>query len=66
MWDERKAFAKDVDDVETQEQKGDEEIDIDLDDPDVEQAATKIQASFRGHQTRKSLKETFGSVKFVK
>ena len=34
-----------------------EEIDIDLNDPDVENAATMIQAGFRGHQTRKSMKE---------
>ena len=34
---------------------GEEEIDIDLDDPEVAQAATKIQASFRGHKTRKEM-----------
>merc|ERR1712200_14352 len=33
------------------------EIDIDLDDPDVQNAATKIQAGFRGAQTRKELKQ---------
>ena len=27
-------------------------VDIDLNDPDVENAATKIQAGFRGHKTR--------------
>uniref|UniRef100_T1J7X9 Neuromodulin n=1 Tax=Strigamia maritima TaxID=126957 RepID=T1J7X9_STRMM len=32
-----------------------EEIDIDLDDPNVEKAATKIQASFRGHMVRKQV-----------
>ena len=35
----------------------DEEIDIDLDDPDVEKAATKIQAGFKGHRARKEVKE---------
>jgi hypothetical protein len=32
-----------------------EEIDIDLEDPDVARAATKIQASFRGHKSRKDM-----------
>ncbi|EEB10685.1 hypothetical protein Phum_PHUM058020 [Pediculus humanus corporis] len=30
-----------------------EELDIDLNDPDLQVAATKIQASFRGHRVRK-------------
>lgn len=30
-----------------------EELDIDLNDPDLQVAATKIQASFRGHKVRK-------------
>lgn len=30
-----------------------EELDIDLTDPDLHKAATKIQASFRGHKARK-------------
>ena len=33
-----------------------EEIDIDLEDPEVADAAVKIQAGFRGHQTRKQMK----------
>lgn len=33
-----------------------DEIDIDLNDPDVGAAALKIQAGFRGHQTRQQLK----------
>jgi hypothetical protein len=32
---------------------GEEEVDIDLNDPDVNDAAVKIQAAFRGHQVRK-------------
>merc|ERR1711953_1197359 len=39
--------------VETKE----EEIDIDLNDPSVEESAVKIQAAFRGHQVRKERKE---------
>lgn len=33
------------------------EIDIDLNDPDVEQAALKIQAGFKGYQARKEVKD---------
>ena len=33
-----------------------EQVDIDLNDPDVQAAATKIQASFKGYKTRKDLK----------
>ena len=40
----------------TEEKK--EEIDIDLNDPDVEKAATKIQAGFKGYKTRKEMKAT--------
>ena len=35
-----------------------EQIDIDLTDPEVSKAAVKIQAGFKGYQTRKGLKET--------
>lgn len=31
--------------------------DLNLDDPELEQAATKIQAAFRGHRTRQSTKK---------
>lgn len=34
-------------------QQEEEELDIDLTDPDLHKAATKIQASFRGHKVRK-------------
>ncbi|XP_013421752.1 Purkinje cell protein 4-like protein 1 [Lingula anatina] len=33
-----------------------EEIDIDLNDPEVEKAATKIQAGFKGMKARKNVK----------
>ena len=33
-----------------------EEVDIDLRDPEVQAAATKIQASFRGHKVREEVK----------
>ena len=34
-----------------------EEIDIDLDDPEVNEAATKIQASFKGKKARDEVKK---------
>lgn len=34
-----------------------EEIDIDLNDPEVEKAAVKIQAGFKGFKARKEVKE---------
>lgn len=30
-----------------------EELDIDMNDPELHKAATKIQASFRGHKARR-------------
>lgn len=35
-----------------------EELDIDLSDPELHKAATKIQASFRGHKARKEVDDT--------
>lgn len=32
-----------------------EELDIDMDDPELHKAASKIQASFRGHKVRKDI-----------
>uniref|UniRef100_A0A182LW40 Neuromodulin n=1 Tax=Anopheles culicifacies TaxID=139723 RepID=A0A182LW40_9DIPT len=32
-----------------------EELDIDMDDPELHKAASKIQASFRGHKVRKEV-----------
>merc|ERR1711892_634682 len=37
---------------------GEEEVDIDLNDPDVNDAAVKIQAAFRGHQVRKEKEDS--------
>merc|ERR1739842_242151 len=37
--------------------KMEEEIDIDLTDPEVDKAATKIQAGFRGQKVRKEMKD---------
>ncbi|XP_071173441.1 triadin-like isoform X6 [Mytilus edulis] len=41
--------------VDQSKQSETEEVDIDLNDPEVEKAATKIQAGFRGHKTRKEM-----------
>lgn len=48
-----------TDDVDIDEitKKVAEELDIDLTDPELNKAATKIQASFRGHKTRKNVDE---------
>lgn len=35
-----------------------EELDIDLSDPELHKAATKIQASFRGHKARREEEPT--------
>ena len=47
--------AEEVVDIKNKEIE--ERLDIDLEDPDVVKATTKIQAGFRGAMTRKSMKE---------
>lgn len=39
------------------DQREEEEIDIDLTDPEVEKAATKIQAGFKGMKARQQVRE---------
>ncbi|XP_044137906.1 sperm surface protein Sp17 isoform X2 [Bufo gargarizans] len=51
--EEKEAFRK----------QPEEAIDIDLDDPDANAAAAKIQAGFRGHMTRKKMKSGDKDVK---
>merc|ERR1712051_1180324 len=47
-------------------QEAEEEIDIDMDDPETAKAATKIQASFRGSQSRKEVKSMKEKEEIVK
>lgn len=49
----RKMEAKEDLDVEEITKKVAEELDIDLTDPELNKAASKIQATFRGHRTKK-------------
>lgn len=44
---------KDDKDLQDITKKVAEELDIDLSDPELNKAATKIQASFRGHKARR-------------
>merc|ERR1712037_386822 len=56
---EEETKAKEVEEAtEDTAAEDDEVIDIDLTDPDVEAAATKIQAGFKGHKTRKDMKKS--------
>ena len=43
--------------VEGETQPEEEEVDIDLNDPEVNQAAVKIQASYKGFKARKEVQE---------
>lgn len=40
---------------------GDEVADIDLSDPELEKAATKIQATFKGFKARREMDPSIGS-----
>ena len=51
------------DEIEENEVKTEDEIDIDLNDPDVEQAASKIQAGFKGMKARKEVSAMKENVK---
>lgn len=48
---------KDVD-IDELTKKVAEELDIDMDDPELHKAASKIQASFRGHKVRRDVPAT--------
>lgn len=50
-------LTKEMDKLESKSTEEEEELDVDLTDPSLNYAAVKIQASFRGHMTRKSLKD---------
>ncbi|XP_058053691.1 neuromodulin [Anopheles bellator] len=47
--------TKKVVDIDEITRKVAEELDIDMDDPELHKAASKIQASFRGHKVRKDV-----------
>ena len=60
--DDQKQLDK-KDEIEETEVKTEDEIDIDLNDPDVEQAASKIQAGFKGMKARKEVSAMKENVK---
>lgn len=51
--DKKEEESKKEVDIDELTKKVAEELDIDMDDPELHKAASKIQASFRGHKTRK-------------
>jgi len=57
----RKELKKTADEIDLPSPKAEdklsEEGEVDLDDPEVKKAATKIQASFRGYMVRKQVKD---------
>ncbi|XP_039279230.1 neuromodulin [Nilaparvata lugens] len=50
---EDEELSKEMEKLDPKVQQEAEELDIDLTDPELHKAATKIQASFRGHKVRK-------------
>ncbi|XP_060585650.1 neurofilament medium polypeptide-like isoform X3 [Ruditapes philippinarum] len=53
--DDKKEEEEDAQESEKKEETEEETVDIDLNDPETEKAALKIQAGFKGFQTRKEI-----------
>lgn len=56
IWQEQETEKAPSSEQETKQDE-EEEVDIDLNDPEVEKAAVKIQAGFKGFQARKEIKK---------